>query len=92
MCYTSFENSDLLTQHFTSVHDNDAGSNENNTTNVASEVIATNALSINPAVESVLFANIFILCLVFRVEFSWLMYLDLDLQSNFYYKVSFRIP
>jgi hypothetical protein len=55
MCYTSFENSDLLTQHFTSVHDNDTTSNENTASKgpPPEATSSNNALSMNPAVESV---------------------------------------
>ena len=55
MCYTSFENSDLLTQHFSSVHDNDSGSNDNNLTSGSLETVSNSAQSINPAVESVFY-------------------------------------
>ena len=55
MCYTSFEDSDLLQKHFASAHDNDTvNTYDPYESSANTSDIATNAVSMmNPAVESV---------------------------------------
>ena len=63
MCYASFENSDLLTQHFTTVHDDSSSTSSSYNpyeNNVSSVDMASNSVTpLNPVVESVNKKHIF---------------------------------
>jgi hypothetical protein len=54
MCYMSFENSDILTQHFANVHDNPSSDNDSSSPTHNDKIKNTATNAINPVVESVI--------------------------------------
>ncbi len=53
ICFMSFENSDILTQHFTNIHDNPDDSNSTASNNSSNQKNDSNSTNFNSKIENV---------------------------------------